>query len=77
MFSIILALGLINTIAALLATYNGRRADDWGLRVNLDALLAILSTILRALLVVLVSEVISQRKWDWCKGGRIHPLSHF
>lgn len=60
--SIFVAVGLIVAIAALLATHDGKPTPDWGERINLNALLAILSTILRALLVVIVSQIISQRK---------------
>jgi membrane protein YdbS with pleckstrin-like domain len=65
LFSIILALGLIIAIAALLATYDGKPAPSWGLRFNFNALLALLSTIHRAMVVVIASQVISQRKWEW------------
>ena len=73
--SIAVAVGLIVAIATLLATYNGRRTPDWGERINLNALLAILSTVLRAALVVVVSQIISQRKWDWFATTRRRPLS--
>jgi hypothetical protein len=63
-------------IAVLLATYNGKPAPDWGERINLNALLATLSTVLRAMLVVVVSQVISQRKWEWFEAIKERPLSH-
>jgi hypothetical protein len=69
------AVGLIIAVAALLATYNGRSTPDWGEQINFNALLAILSTILRAMLVVVVSQVISQRKWEWFGARQRHPLS--
>lgn len=42
---------------------------------NLNALLALLSKILRALLVVIISQIICQQKWGWYSNKRIHPLS--
>ncbi|KAF3033408.1 hypothetical protein E8E12_000790 [Didymella heteroderae] len=74
--SIAVAIGLIIAITVLLATYNGKPTPDWGERINLNALLATLSTVLRAMLVVVVSQVISQRKWEWFKITRKRPLSH-
>ncbi|KAJ4991866.1 hypothetical protein SVAN01_02716 [Stagonosporopsis vannaccii] len=72
--TVILAAGLIVAIAVLLASYDGIPTPDWGVHINLNALLALLSTILRAALVVLVAQVISQRKWDWFAGSA-HPIS--
>lgn len=70
-----MAIGLIVAIAVLLETYDGKPAPDWGERINLNALLATLSAILRAMLVVVVSQIISQRKWEWFEAIRERPLS--
>ncbi|KAG9187556.1 hypothetical protein G6011_05427 [Alternaria panax] len=72
--ALILAIGLITAITVLLATYDGKQAPEWGFRLNFNALLALLSTIHRAIVVVIVSQVISQRKWEWY-GGRARPLA--
>ncbi|KAH7110874.1 hypothetical protein B0J11DRAFT_599163 [Dendryphion nanum] len=74
-FFTILSIGLIIAIGALLYANNGKRTPDWGMHVNLNAILALLSTTLRATLVVIVSQVISQRKWIWYDNGRVRPLS--
>jgi hypothetical protein len=55
--------------------YDGKPTPDWGQYLNLNALLALLSTFLRATLVLLVSQIISQRKWRYFS-GHIRPLSH-
>lgn len=73
--SIAVATGLIAAIAAVLATYDGNPAPDWGEHINLNALLATLSTILRAMLVVVVSQIISQRKWEWLTAKQLRALS--
>jgi hypothetical protein len=62
---VVLVVGLLVSIAALIAVYDGKPTPEWGGRINLNALLALLSTILRATLVVVVSQIISQRKWEW------------
>ncbi|UPX19125.1 uncharacterized protein EKO05_0009397 [Ascochyta rabiei] len=72
--TILLALGLVVAITVLLATHEGLPAPDWGEHLNLNALLALLSTILRAALVVIVAQIISQRKWEWLSESP-HPLS--
>jgi hypothetical protein len=73
--SVILAIGLIAAISALLVSYDGEPAPDWGAHINFNALLALLSTILRAMLVVIVSQIICQQKWEWYGNKTAQPLS--
>ncbi|KAH7408083.1 hypothetical protein DE146DRAFT_752231 [Phaeosphaeria sp. MPI-PUGE-AT-0046c] len=76
--SVILAVGLISAITAILASYDGKPAPDWGERLNLNALLAFLSTILRGLLVIVISQIICQQKWDWyARPRRLSDLQKF
>jgi hypothetical protein len=63
--SVFIAIGSLVAIATLLTSYDGKPAPDWGTQLNLNALLAFLSTILRAMMVVIVSQIICQQKWDW------------
>jgi hypothetical protein len=55
--SVLLASGLLVAIAVLLKTNDGKPTPDWGTRLNFNALLAFLSTILRAMLVFIVFQV--------------------
>lgn len=52
----VLAIALLIAITHLLASYDGKPAPDWGYRLSLNALLALLSTALRAVLVMIVSR---------------------
>ncbi|KAI4943576.1 hypothetical protein J4E91_009213 [Alternaria rosae] len=69
------AIGLVASIAGILAVYDGKPVPDWRGDLNLNALIALLSTILRALLVATVAQIISQRKWDWFSVTNARPLS--
>lgn len=71
----IFLVALIVAIAVTLAAYNGKPAPDWGQHLNLNALLALLSTFLRAAIAVMVSQIISQRKWHYFS-DITQPLSH-
>ena len=75
LLSVLVAIGLLVAIATLLTSYDGKPAPDWGTRLNLNALLALLSTILRAMMVVIVSQIICQQKWDWYSNKHTRPLS--
>jgi hypothetical protein len=71
-----LAVGLLAAITALLMSFNGQRVPDWGYSINLSTLLALLATILRAIIVMIIGQIISQAKWTWYSGGRSRPLQH-
>ncbi|KAK7938009.1 uncharacterized protein PG986_014877 [Apiospora aurea] len=73
--SVLLAFGLITSIAALLTLNNDKPVPDWGNHINFNALLAVISTGLRATLVITVSGIISQRKWEWYGEEHPRPLS--
>lgn len=70
-----IAIGLVAAIFSILGHFNGRVLPNWPLRINLNTLIALLSTIMRALLLISMAAVISQSKWLWY--GRDRPLHHF
>ncbi|KAK3380998.1 hypothetical protein B0H63DRAFT_474725 [Podospora didyma] len=70
-----LSLGLMGAIVGLLVKYNGRQVSEWGLEMNLNTLVALLSAFLRALMAMVVGEVMGQIKWSWFS-KQTHPLSH-
>ncbi|KAI9776888.1 MAG: hypothetical protein M1839_009336 [Geoglossum umbratile] len=63
--SLLVAIALLISIFATLAKYNGEKQPAWRYDINLNSLIAVLSTVLRAMVVVIVTEVISQLKWAW------------
>lgn len=73
--AIAVAFGLNIAVAALLVSYDKQPVPDWGSYINLNALLALLSTMLRAILVLIASQIICQRKWDWYGNQGARPLS--
>jgi uncharacterized membrane protein len=73
--SAVVAICLIIIIAVLLASYDAKPTPDWGAHLNFNALLALLSTILRAMLVVIITQIISQKKWEWYRRDQSRPLS--
>ncbi|KAI6080721.1 hypothetical protein F4821DRAFT_250938 [Hypoxylon rubiginosum] len=74
-FSILSAIALIAAIASLLFSFDGSLPPDWGANINLNAVLALLSTVFRAMLVIVVSQIISQRKWDWYRDDHLRSLA--
>jgi hypothetical protein len=63
--ALILAVGLLAAMMALLISFNGQRVPDWGYSINLSTLLALLATVLRAIIVTVTGQIISQAKWAW------------
>ncbi|KAH8816597.1 hypothetical protein F5884DRAFT_776755 [Xylogone sp. PMI_703] len=63
--SLALALGILLTIFATLVHFNGREVPRWPLTINLNTLIALLSTVFRATTLVAVAAVIGQLRWEW------------
>ena len=70
----ILALGLMGTIIGLLVYHDGKELSSGILGLNLTTIIAFLSTMLRALMVTVVGELLSQIKWGWFL-NRSQPMS--
>lgn len=56
----------------ILRRYDGQRTPDWGATINLSTLVAVIATLIRALLVFVVAEIIGQAKWDYFAGNGRH-----
>lgn len=74
--SIMLAVGLMVAITTVLARFNGQVVPDWPLSISLNTLVALLSTIARALVLVTVAAVIGQDRWAWFS-SRARAMNHF
>ncbi|KAL3305581.1 hypothetical protein RB213_008350 [Colletotrichum asianum] len=61
-------------IIAILGAYNGQPQPEFARDVNINTIIAILSTTLRAATAFIATEVIGQSKWDWLETPR--PLRH-
>ncbi|KAI2472449.1 hypothetical protein F4781DRAFT_445381 [Annulohypoxylon bovei var. microspora] len=72
--SLIVAFGLIAATYSILSHFDGQKLPEWPYSINLNTLIALISTIMRAAMLVGVAEVISQTKWSWF--SRPRPLSH-
>jgi hypothetical protein len=65
LLALIAGIGAFIAIAVILTTYNGQQQPDWKWGLNLNTVIAILSTLLRSSMLVVVGEAISQLKWSW------------
>ncbi|KAH9233930.1 hypothetical protein K456DRAFT_1909874 [Colletotrichum gloeosporioides 23] len=61
-------------IIATLGAYNGQPQLEFARDVNINTIIAILSTALRAAMAFMATEVIGQSKWEWLETPR--PLRH-
>ncbi|KUI66885.1 hypothetical protein VM1G_02436 [Cytospora mali] len=66
---------LMTAIIILLSTYNGKQMPEWPYSINLNTVIATLSTFLRAAMLAAVAEIIGQVKWTWFT-ERTRPLHH-
>lgn len=76
MLSALLAVGVVVAIISILAHFNGQTTPVWRYSINLNTLVALLSTVARALVLITVSEVLGQAKWLWISQRTLRPISH-
>ena len=72
--ALVLAVALLIAMVLILHAFEGQRVPYWGEWVNLNTIMAVLSTVLRGAVAVVIAEIISQAKWEWFGTGRTRPL---
>ena len=63
--AVMLAVGFLAAIFITLSHFDGQNVPRWPVSLNLNSLVAIYATILRALLLFAIAEILSQEKWYW------------
>jgi hypothetical protein len=56
-------------IIVVLYEYDGKPMPDWPYGITLNALVSVLSTAMKASMVFIVCEGLSQLKWSWFSSG--------
>ncbi|KAH6646577.1 hypothetical protein BKA67DRAFT_580007 [Truncatella angustata] len=74
MSALVGGLGIFAAMVAVLARQNNHADDDWVFFLNLNSLIALLSTVYRAVMVAVAAEVVSQSKWIYFWTSR-SPIS--
>ncbi|KAK8030402.1 hypothetical protein PG990_000136 [Apiospora arundinis] len=70
----VVAIGLLVAIIVLISQYHNRTIDEWIFPINLTTLLALIATIFRTLILIPITSVISQSKWDWVGRDQVRLL---
>lgn len=64
-FALSIASALLISIIVILVKYDGQQLPHWPFSININTLVALLSTIYRASIVVVLADIIGQAKWAW------------
>ncbi|KAK9849912.1 hypothetical protein MYU51_013115 [Penicillium brevicompactum] len=63
-------------IIVVLYMYDGKSMPDWPYGITLNALVSVLSTVMKASMVFIITEGLSQLKWSWfSKGNKLSDLA--
>jgi hypothetical protein len=68
----ILVIGSLIAIMATISPYDGRPIPQWPYHLSVNTLIAIYTTVLRATMLIITAEGLSQLKWVWF--SRHRPL---
>lgn len=74
--SSVLAVAALVAIIAVLYVYDGKPMPDWPYGITLNALVSVLSTVMKAAMAFPITEALSQLKWSWFnRGNKLSDLS--
>ncbi|KAI9049748.1 hypothetical protein LZ554_005900 [Drepanopeziza brunnea f. sp. 'monogermtubi'] len=62
---LVASVAILATIAVILRYYDGQIQPSWRFSFNLNSLVAILMTVMRTTMMEVVSDSMSQLKWNW------------
>lgn len=74
LLAVIAAFALAVGILVLLLTFNNQTLPDWGSSINLSTVAALMSTLMRACVLLVIAQIISHAKWIWIAGNKARPL---
>jgi hypothetical protein len=57
-------------IIVVLRIYDGKTQPNWPAGINLNAIIALLTTLMKAAMATYIAEALSQLKWTWFKDTR-------
>ncbi|KAL2059721.1 hypothetical protein VTL71DRAFT_10213 [Oculimacula yallundae] len=67
---LIISIAILVAIVIILRKYDGQVQPNWRFSFNLNSLVAILMTVLRTTMMEVVSDSMSQLKWNWFSSPR-------
>ncbi|KAI1656830.1 hypothetical protein F4813DRAFT_397115 [Daldinia decipiens] len=71
LFASLLSSASVIGLAVIAATFSGRPLSDWPLDViSINGVVAILTTLMKGLMMVLIADSIGQAKWSWFSRDR-------
>ncbi|OOQ85978.1 hypothetical protein PEBR_23361 [Penicillium brasilianum] len=65
----LISIGFLVAIIVVLFYYDGKSMPDWPYGITLNALVSVLSTVMKATMAFILTECLAQLKWSWFRGG--------
>ena len=63
------SIGFLVAIIVVLRCYDGHPMPDWPYGITLNALISVLSTVMKATMTFVLTESLAQLKWSWFNAG--------
>ncbi|KAF2180377.1 hypothetical protein K469DRAFT_592389, partial [Zopfia rhizophila CBS 207.26] len=74
---LVLSVAALAALIVILRKYEGRRIEEWPWSITPNSVLAVFSTIIKAMALLPVADCLGQLKWTWFARGKSEPLSDF
>lgn len=65
----VVSIGFLIAIIVVLFEYDGKPMPDWPYGITLNALISVLSTVMKATMAFVLTECLAQLKWSWFHSG--------
>ncbi|KAL4807997.1 hypothetical protein BDV18DRAFT_167820 [Aspergillus unguis] len=65
----LVSVGFLVAIIVVLLHYDGQPRPQWPYGITLNALVSVLSTVMKASMAFILTESLAQLKWSWFRGG--------
>jgi hypothetical protein len=66
----LVAILTLSAIIVVLRMYDGKTQPNWPAGINLNAIIALLTTLMKAAMATYIAEALSQLKWTWFRETR-------
>lgn len=65
----VISIAFLVAIIVVLFKYDGQPMPDWPYGITLNALVSVLSTVMKATMAFVLTECLAQLKWSWFHSG--------
>ncbi|KAM7192641.1 Protein of unknown function (DUF3176) domain containing protein [Rhypophila sp. PSN 637] len=76
MLTCVLILGMFGAVVGTIHPYQGKPLPNWPYHLQINTVVSIYFTVIKACMLFILAEGLGQLKWGWFSSGQTRPLYH-